>query len=49
MRAYKQAQNTGLWPKGFISDEIEIPIHWNYYLLNKISNAWIDHILNGDQ
>jgi len=41
--AYQTLQETGMWPKGFLPEGIEIPSYWNPLITQKIADAWIKH------
>lgn len=44
IEAYCELQKTGMWPKGFIPNNIEMPempATWHFQITNKIAEAWI--------
>ena len=43
--AYKQLQDTGIWPKDVIPDNMEFVLGWQILVMNKIADCWINHIL----
>ena len=47
--AYRHLQTTGIWPDGFIPPGMEIPTYWNISVAGKLADAWINHMLEGDQ
>ena len=44
IKAYKKLQDTGMWPKGFLPENIYIPAGWDYRIKYKIADAWIDYM-----
>ena len=46
LKAYKHLMDTGMWPEGFIPDNIEIPVSWNTHLVYKMANLWVMNKLN---
>lgn len=45
LRAYRHLQNFGSWPKGFLPDDIEIPVLWSTMIESKIVDFFIDEML----
>ena len=45
LKAYRHLQNFGLWPGGFLPDDIEIPSLWSTLIKNKIVEFFIDEML----
>lgn len=43
--AYKTLEETGHWPKGFVSDDMERPAQWQILLLHKLANCWVEYQL----
>lgn len=47
--AYKQMQDTGMWPKDFYkkiqSKKLVFPAGWHSILAFKLANKWIDFML----
>jgi hypothetical protein len=39
--AYRHLQEEGCFPAGFVPDDVEIPLHWQILIANKMVNAWI--------
>ena len=46
--AYHVLQNTGMWPKGFVPEEIYMNPHWNMFIQSKLADKWIDHKLSNE-
>jgi hypothetical protein len=42
LKAYRQLQNTGAWPVGFIPSGIEMGPHWQFLLLSQMTDAYLD-------
>lgn len=45
LHAYAYLQNTGIWPMGFVPEEIVLPPLWQLVLANKIAECWIRHVI----
>ena len=45
---YKQLQNTGLWPEGFIPKDIKFTSCWQVILDSRLANRFIEEKLSGD-
>jgi hypothetical protein len=41
IKAYDTLEKTGMWPIGFISDDINFPNNWHILLTFKMTDAWI--------
>jgi hypothetical protein len=47
IRAYRHLQEQGMWPVGFIPENVKkspVPSGWTILMVNKIADAWIDHM-----
>ena len=44
--AYRTLQNTGSWPKGFLSGTEYFDINWQTILAFKLANKWVEHVIN---
>ncbi len=49
IRAYRQLENTGSWPEGFIPEEVEIPTSglWHIQIVAKMAQAWMTAMEEG--
>ena len=47
LKAYKSLENTGVWPKGFLPDDIEIPSGWSWHIQSKIVEQFLKEKLGG--
>lgn len=45
LRAYRHLQNTGAWPVGFIPSGMEMEPQWQFHLLAKLADAYLDMIV----
>jgi len=45
LRAYNHLRNYGVWPVGFITENIEFSLNWQILLLAKIANEYINEKL----
>jgi len=45
LRAFNHLRNYGVWPVGFITEDIEFTPTWYILLLAKIANEYIDEKL----
>jgi hypothetical protein len=43
--AYQELQNTGVWPKGFISEDLEFGPGWQALIAFKIADVYIEEKL----
>jgi hypothetical protein len=41
LKAYRQLQNTGAWPRGFISEGMEFPPGWQLLLMSKMTEEYL--------
>ena len=41
LRAYQQLLITGIWPKGFIPEDIEFVTNWQIIISNKLASEYI--------
>ena len=48
IRAYKVVMDTGMWPKGFIPDDVILGRAWAIFLADKIAERWVAHMLSGE-
>lgn len=46
MKAYKHLNTVGMWPKGFIPDNVVMGSNWNILLINKLADCWLDYLLS---
>ena len=46
LEAWSHLQNTGLWPKGFVPDSVEIGPLWIIEIATKIADCWVSHALS---
>jgi len=42
LAAYKELSETGVWPKGFITDDIKLPHMWITKIQLKMATAWVE-------
>jgi hypothetical protein len=42
MKAYKYLRDTGVWPRGFISDNIIFEPYWYIHMLHKLVGYLLD-------
>ena len=47
IRAYRQLEQHGFWPEGFIPDHIEIGRLWQVELTAKMAEAWLNAMERG--
>jgi hypothetical protein len=45
LRAYRQLQKTGLWPQGFLPDNITFPSLWAVTIANKLADLYVEERL----
>lgn len=44
MMAYNWLVEKGVWPMGFLPEDIEIPSTWQLEITHKLAAAWIVHM-----
>jgi hypothetical protein len=44
--AYRYCQETGMWPEGFIPDDVEVNNNWQMILPYKMADLWILNFLH---
>lgn len=42
LKAYRQLQNTGAWPVGFVPSGAEMEPQWQFLLLSRLADAYLD-------
>ncbi|HUS48669.1 MAG TPA: hypothetical protein VMZ91_00750, partial [Candidatus Paceibacterota bacterium] len=42
LKAYKHLQTKGMWPKGFISDDMEMDINWSISIMSRMADALVN-------
>jgi len=42
LKAYVVLRHTGIWPEGFIPDDVEFPYNWHLRLTAKIADLYVD-------
>jgi hypothetical protein len=45
IRAYVHLRITGMWPEGFIPDNVEMGSIWQVDLMQKMAEEWMIHML----
>jgi hypothetical protein len=40
--AYKHLMEHGMWPEGFIPDNVEMSLNWNIKLMAIMTDCWIN-------
>ena len=50
IEAYHHLCQTGMWPKGFIPEELKLEFEssWQFIIMNKLAEAWVGHMLTID-
>jgi len=48
LAAYKILADTGMWPKGFISDAVTLPHLWTIRIQSKMADEWVKHGMAGN-
>jgi len=43
LKAYRHLEKTGMWPVGFVPEDVDIEPHWQVALTDKMAHAWIEH------
>lgn len=44
LTAYRHLCDTGMWPENFISENIYLPPGWQVFIVNKMSDAWLEYM-----
>ena len=47
IKAYKELEKTGTWPKRFLPKDIEMGELWQIDILDKMANAWLTYMMKG--
>ena len=45
IKAYDNINRTGVWPEGFIPDDMHFPHMWHILLTQKLANGWVEDVL----
>jgi len=45
LRAYRHLSKTGIWPEGFLPEDIEFFPSWQMALMAKMAECWISLVL----
>jgi len=46
--AFKEVNRTGMWPEGFVPNDMHFSSFWRLELLEILAKAWLDHRENLD-
>lgn len=45
IRAYQHLKDRGQWPEGFVPEDCEFVVGWQFDLAFKIANTWVEQML----
>lgn len=45
LESYIHLKNKGVWPDGFIKDDIYFPVAWQVSLYAKMADCWVNYVL----
>jgi len=48
LKAYRHLEKTGMWPRGFLPEGIEIPSFWSVLVSGKIVDAYLKEKLENE-
>lgn len=48
IQSFSYLERTGMWPKEFLPENIEIPSLWLISIVRKIAAAWVKAVESGD-
>ena len=48
LKAYEVLCKTGVWPVGFVPDDIEFPAGWPYMITARMAGVWVEQAKAGN-
>jgi hypothetical protein len=45
VRAWHYLSRKGIWPEGFVPEEIEFSDNWHLLIMSKMADAWVSYNL----
>lgn len=49
IKALGHLNRTGVWPEGFLPENVKQPELWLFQIYNKLASRWVRHMLNKEK